>query len=430
MNTKKQNIRREEIGLWDIDLEARILHALCTQETLLADGMALLQKDYFASPTSQRVFEVIQYLYQNNKPVSLVTVYEEAKDLLNKNNEWALIESTFASKLDMQFCSEKLKKLLQARELNSLAEEVQEQIKAKEEISAVIEKTQNKLFTLTTKEQVENILSPKELSVKILDVVADAMDKKSSGGIMTRYKDLNYITNGGFQHGELIIIGAKTGKGKTAFAMNMMHDIAVVQKIPSLYINTEMNDKQMANRWVSILTKDQNITYRKVATGELTDQEFQHIVESLDRLNNSGFYSITVPDLNIDNLVSIARRFKVQTELRVLVVDYVGRMDTTDNKLQEWQVMKTIAKRLKTLAQQLEITVIMLAQINEGEQLEGSKGMKNECDLFGYLREMSEEEKFQFNDKNYCLVVQKNRNGPCGKVPLKFIGEKMLFVGG
>ena len=116
-------------------------------------------------------------------------MYEEAKDLLNKNNEWALIESTFASKLDMQFCSEKLKKLLQARELNQLAEEVQEQIKAKEEISAVIEETQNKLFTLTTKEQVENILSPKELSVKILDVVAEAMDQKSSGGIKTRYKE-------------------------------------------------------------------------------------------------------------------------------------------------------------------------------------------------------------------------------------------------
>jgi len=259
------------------------------------------------------------------------------------------------------------------------------------------------------------------------------MEKKSNGGIKTGYKKLNYAMNGGFLPEQLIILAAKTGKGKTAFALNLMRDIAITQKKEALYINTEMGAEQIDCRFMSILNADEktDFTHSDIASGNITESQSIKITQSLDRMYNSGFYSATVPDLTIQTLVSLARRFKAQKDLKVLVVDYVGRMDTQDQKLKEYQVLKNIAKRLKTLAQELKITVIMLAQITDEDKLEGAKAMKNECDLLGYLREMTggELERHGANGFNYFLAIEKNRDGQAIKVPLKFIGEQMTFVG-
>ena len=416
----------------DIELEGKILNAMCSFAECLDRGVCEIDDDDFSDSLLRHVFKTIRNMYSDSKEITLVTVYEELKNTLSQNkNRWMFVDQSFISSTEFTYLVKRLKDFTKKRRLHALASQIVSGINNGDDTDELLKTVQNNVYAISAEKETAEIVTPKKHAERILETIARNMEHKSNGGISTSYYKLNRAVNGGFQPGELLIIGAKTGKGKTAFAMNLMRDIAVTQKIVSLYINTEMNDEQVDNRWAAILTKQYpELTYGKIATGNMTGEEFNQVVSTLDAMNNSGFYSVNVPDLTIDDVYSISRRFKLQKEIRFLVVDYVGRMETMDPKLQEWQVFKTIAKKLKTLAQQLSITVIMLAQIGEDGRLEGAKAMKNECDLFAYLREMDEDEELKYGKAyNYFMVLDKNRNGPRGMIPLRFIGEKMLFVG-
>ncbi|EAX47540.1 DnaB domain protein helicase, C-terminal domain protein [Thermosinus carboxydivorans Nor1] len=415
----------------DLELEAQVLAAMLNDNECLDSGMALVKKEYFAEPFHRTVFDHVQAMYSAGKHIDAITVYEEIKDIAKgRGVSWMTLKDAFFSSATFEYCVNKLADLYRARRLADLAQKTLKRIQQKDEPEDILKDVEGELYAITMQTSEIKILTPQDHARRMFETLSKRLEKRSNGGICTSYVRLNYATNGGFLPGQLIIIAAQTGKGKTAFAMNLMRDIAIQQKQPALYINTEMSEEQMDCRWMAMLTPEPELTHTKIASGQLTDEESLSVVRALDKMNNSGFYSTTIPDLTLTTLVSTARRFKSRTGMKVLVVDYVGRMDTSDPKLQEWQVYKQIAKRLKTLAQELQITVIMLAQITEDEKLEGARGMKNECDLFACLREMTPDESLSFlQSYNYFLVLDKNRDGRRIKIPLRFIGEKLTFEG-
>ena len=94
-----------------------------------------------------------------------------------------------------------------------------------------------------------------------------------------------------------------------------------------------MNESQLANRWAAILTPDPEITYSALATGALNQLQLMAIGESLNQMHASGFYSLTMPEPSIEDIVNAARRFRTQRQLRVLTIDYLGRLN---NLYEEW----------------------------------------------------------------------------------------------
>jgi replicative DNA helicase len=414
----------------DHETECQAIASMIYDQDCLEKGLTLTP-DHFTNTTAKKILACLKQLHQENIPTGPVAVYDKLKNSGEMfNTEFAIIKDVFCTKLNFDHYLFRLGELLKARRLYQITEQIKRGIIERENIDSILTTVENQIYSLGTSRQDYHIVTPKERAERILDTVAKRMEKKSNGGISTSYLKLNRCLNGGALPGQLIIIAAKTGKGKTAFALNLNRDIAITQKIPSLYVNTEMGEEQIDVREAAILTAGTGITHYDLASGNLTNEQFQRLANELNRTHNGGFYSVTVPDLTINSLLSIARRFKAKIDMKLLTVDYVGRMETQDPKLQEWQVLKTIAKRLKTLAQQLQVTVIMLAQMTDEERLEGARAMKNECDLFGYLREMTPEESAaMLNSYNYVLVVDKNRDGPTGKIPLKFNGETMTFIG-
>jgi replicative DNA helicase len=413
----------------DHETECQAIASMIYDQECLEKGLTLTP-DHFTSTTAKKILACLKQLHQEEVPVGPVSVHDRIKtsgELVN--TEWLILKDIHYTKTSFDYYVQKLNDLQKARRLYQITEQIKRGIIERENIDSILTTVENQIYSLGTSRQDYHIVTPKERAERILDTISKRMEKKSNGGISTSYLKLNRCLNGGALPGQLIIIAAKTGKGKTAFAMNINKDVAITQKIPSLYVNTEMGEEQIDVREAAILTAGTGITHYDLASGNLTNEQFQVLAQHLNRTHNGGFYSVTVPDLTINSLLSIARRFKAKVDMKLLTVDYVGRMETSDPKLQEWQVLKTIAKRLKTLAQQLQVTVIMLAQMTDEERLEGARAMKNECDLFGYLREMTPEESTSLNQYNYVLVVDKNRDGPTGKIPLKFNGETMTFVG-
>ena len=414
----------------DGNLESQVIAAMLSDQQSLDNGMALLRGEDFGEKIYRQIFEHMAVMYNKGLAIDAVTVHQDMKEIVKGyGTTWMLLENGFWANSTLNYSIGKLKELTKARKLAILCQTALQQLKNQESIPDILQNVENQLYSLSAETNEIKIKTPVEHAESMLKTLFKRMERKSNGGIKTSYKKLNYATNGGFLPGQLIILAAKTGKGKTAFALNLMRDIAIAQKQEALYINTEMGDEQIDCRFMALLNNDDksNFTHSDIASGNITDEQSIKITKSLDKMFNSGFYSATVPDLTIQTLISLARRFKSQKSLKVLVVDYVGRMDTQDPKMKEYQVLKNIAKRLKTLAQELKIAVIMLAQITDEDKLEGAKAMKNECDLMAYLREMTQNELDKYTTFNYMLAIEKNRDGQALKIPLRFIGEKMTF---
>jgi len=192
-----------------------------------------------------------------------------------------------------------------------------------------------------------------------------------------------------------------------------------------------MSRQQIALRWASILAEIDHDAIRK---GDINENELSRILNAYSRLGASGFYSYPCPNLTPEKTVSLARKFKVQKNIEIMIIDYIGRMDKMDPRLAEWQVLEQIIKTQKMLAQNLGIAVLCLVQLNPDGTLQGAKRMKNECDLMLKLSPLDQEDLEtdenlrKYRNPNYALYIEKNRDGVSGKrIPIVFDLQKQTM---
>ncbi len=171
----------------------------------------------------------------------------------------------------------------------------------------------------------------------------------------------------------------------------------------------------------------------QLRAGTISDDDFKKIAARLDVLYSGGLHTMTMPDLRIDSVISEIRRHKARYDIRVAIVDYIGRMDYGDAKNKDdWQMLTGASRKLKTLAQEQGITVIMLAQLSESGKLAQASYMSHEADLWLNLRKPNESEDDNFSHRrepwNMILEIRKGRNAPTGIIPIYFYGENLKFT--
>jgi replicative DNA helicase len=230
----------------------------------------------------------------------------------------------------------------------------------------------------------------------------------------------------------LILLTAESGKGKTAFAQNFIAAGCFIRENPTLYINSEMSKQQVILRFASM---DSDTDSEKVKFGEITEEEKQKIFDNMEVINQAPFYHYGCPSLNITKVVSMIRKLHVQKGIRLVILDYIGRMDRVNKDSKEWEELHQICKTLKTIAQELGIAVIIIAQLNDDGNLQAAKRMRNEADILIKLLPMSNDEAVEALSKgykvaaDYWVYLDKNRDGQ-GEVfiPVKFEKSKLQVV--
>ena len=139
-----------------------------------------------------------------------------------------------------------------------------------------------------------------------------------------------------------------------------------------------MSKEQIARRWGSILS---SVALYQLQSGSLTNEQQETVVQAYSRLKKSGFYSYSIPNLTPQKLDVLARKHKLQQDIKLVILDYVGRMEKILPDMSEWQVLEQIIKSMKLLAQNLQVACLVLVQLNPDGTLQGAKRMENECDL-------------------------------------------------
>lgn len=437
-----------EERLSDLESERRVLSSMLHSEEACIEAYDALKIQDFYYPKHQVLFELICSLYEQDIRPTYVELLKEAHKLnLFRDprdiEELKYIVEHFIDEENVRYWIKRVKDKSRLRKFEAFLRRNYQRLMDREvdDVEQLLMEAEEELTNITALEVDDKVDTPYDLAklgyqeVERRFVRYKEIQEKHRGvipldGLTTGFDTLNHITLG-YKPGDLIIVGAQTGHGKTAFALHTALAVAVRQRHNILYLNTEMSRIQIALRWGSILS---NIEQDLIRRGELTESQLSRVLQGYSLLRESGFYSYPCPNLTPEKTISITRKFKVQHDIKLMILDYVGRMDKITNNLAEWQVLEQIVKAQKMLAQNLNIAVMCLVQLNEDGTLQGARRMKNECDLMLKLlpisrEEMEENEELRkYKRANYYLYIDKNRDGIGGVyIPIYFDKAKQTI---
>ena len=251
-------------------------------------------------------------------------------------------------------------------------------------------------------------------------------------GLATRFVDLDAIT-GGFQQSDLIVVAARPGMGKTAFALNVAEE-AGIAAVPSLFITLEMPAEQLGHRLIADIGR---LSMSKIRKGQLTRDEWGEVSGSLDCIRRlpmriSDAYAPTVMQVR-----AMARKARRELGgLGLVVVDYLQLMTGSgDNRAEQ---IASITRGLKALAKELGCVVIALSQLNRQlEQRPNKRPVMSDLRESGAIEQDADLILFVYRDEIYNpnspeagtaeLIIGKHRNGPLGTVRLAYLGENVRF---
>lgn len=433
----------------DPESEKRLLSAMMNSPDACTEVLNRLQDSDFTDKMNRDIFNLIESLFCRNVKPTLVEVLLEGQKLGFINNPQRVDEIKRAADAqideeNLQYWINNVKRNTKGRQLQKIFKDYNSLLN-QGEVETVLSRAEQELFSLQLETETERIITPEEFSkegYKVIEERAKEYRKRQEEnkligevlleGVNTGYETLNKLSLG-YKAGDLIIIGAETGHGKTALALNTTKAGCIDSTGKILYINTEMSRKQIAYRCGAMLA---GVPLQQIRNGSVTNQQLQDIKSEYERLRLSGFTHITIPNLTPSKLITVAKQAKLRYDIDMIIVDYVGRMETLDPRLQEWQMLYQIIKNQKMLAQNLEVACMALVQLNENGSIQGAKKMKNECDLMLKLipcdddecRQVEEKNKKVYEPFNYRIYIEKSRDSASGvSIPLVFDKEKQII---
>ena len=278
----------------------------------------------------------------------------------------------------------------------------------------------------------------------IRQVVMNALEKienaaKASGtvtGIPTGFIDLDYRT-AGLQPSDLILIAARPSMGKTAFVLNIAQYVAFHENLCTAIFSLEMSKEQLVNRLFSL---ESRVDAQALRTGNLSDADWEKLIEGAGTIGNSRLIIDDTPGISISELRSKCRKYKLEHDLKLIIIDYLQLMSgtgrATDSRQQE---ISDISRSLKALARELAVPVIALSQLSRAvEQRPDHRPMLSDLRESGAIEQDADVVMFIYRDDYYNhdselkgiseIIIAKQRNGPIGTVNLVWLPQYTKFA--
>ena len=269
-------------------------------------------------------------------------------------------------------------------------------------------------------------------NLKIIDAAAQNKDKIT--GIPTGFHDLDEKTSG-LQRSDLIIVAARPGMGKTAFALNIAQQSAVKHGTSAIIFSLEMSKEQLGQR---LLAMQARVEMQKLKQGDLDRKDWDRVSLGVDELNNSKIVIDDTPGISLMEMRNKCRRLKAEQGLDLIVVDYLQLMTfegKTDNRQQE---ISALSRNMKLLAREMNCPVILLSQLSRAPELRQDKRpMLSDLRESGSIEQDADIVIFLYRDDYYnentekpgvCEVnIAKHRSGPTDKIELTWVSRYTKF---
>jgi replicative DNA helicase len=418
--------------------------------TIIPKAIEKLAAGYFYIPAHRIIFEALLHLYKT-RPEGKLDLIVLNTELSNQGTLDAvggpktiadLLDDVPTTALFDDYAEFLKEKFILRRIIQDCTECVTEAYDGPESSTNVLDSVEKKVLRI--RDETTQQKGIEEMRVHVLKVIQSIDDMYNSdgnsGGIMTEFHDLDEMTNG-FHGGEMIVIAARPSMGKTSFAMNIVENIAIRKNnpIPVAVFSLEMTSESLVQR---LLCSRAKVQMQKLRGGFLSKADFPKLMQVAGQLAEAPIWIDDTPGLTINELQAKARRLKQQHGIRMIMIDYlqllkapdVGRKDGREKEIAE------ISGGIKGIAKELDIPVIVLAQLNRNPDSRGGKprmsdlresgSIEQDADLIGLLMRAEvyaddEEKESLYGEAEF--IIAKQRNGPTGEVPLTFHKEFMRF---
>ena len=426
-----------------LEAEQSVIGSMIMDREAIVVASELICGEDFYNKSYGVLFDSMVELNDQGQPVDLVTLQNrlKEKDVPPEISSLEFIRDLITAvptSANIKYYTNIVAEKAMLRRLIRLMEEIANNCYAgKDSMEVIMEETEKKVFNLVQRRSTGDY-------VPIREVVMNAMDKiekasHNSGGvtgIATGFIDLDYRT-AGMQPSDLVLIAARPSMGKTAFVLNIAQYVAFHSGECVAIFSLEMSKEQLVNRLFAMESK---VDSQHLRTGNLSDMEWEKLIESAGMIGQSKLIIDDTPGISIADMRSKCRKFKLEMDLKMIIIDYLQLMSGsgrgTDSRQQE---ISDISRSLKALARELQVPVLALSQLSRAvEQRPDHRPMLSDLRESGAIEQDADVVMFIYRDDYYNhdtekkgiaeINIAKQRNGPIGTIDLVWLPEFTKFA--
>ena len=431
----------------NIEAEKSVLAACLLNQEAVEEVATKLKPENFFRPAHRIVFESVLDLYVRHIPVDQISVAEnlhgtgQLEAIGGKAYLVELADNTFAltnwrTHADIVKRTSILRDLVYASaQINALAYD------APDDLDVVVEEAEKTLFNVTEKRVSSDFVKMDSLLTDAFEEITKLAEQKNQmAGVPSGFKDVDALFHG-FRGGDLVILAARPGVGKTSFALNLAVNAAKAG-VTVAFLSLEMSALQLVQR---ILCSEAKVNLSRLRSGQVAESDWGAIADASNTLSKLDMYIDDTPSLSILELRAKARRELRGKEKGLIVVDYLQLMQPPTVRRDGNRAVEVaeISRGLKVLAKEMDMPVIALSQLSRAVEMRGKKrpmlsdlresgSIEQDADIVMFIDRSMDEAEAESDGRPDLgtaeLIVAKHRNGPTRDIQLAFNAEYTKFM--
>lgn len=430
----------------NVEAEMSVLGVVFLNSHAMEKIMENITEDMFFVDAHKKIFQALVELYKSNTPIDITTVKNELDKQKNLNAIGGIdylteVISSVVTSANLDYYIEIVKeKATRRRLIDTATNIITDAYNEEEGLTKLLDSSEQKLLNVIRTRKTSEF-KPISEALREAHENLERMSKNRSAvtGLSTGFVDLDKAT-AGLHEGELIILAARPGMGKTAFALNIATNAAMTTDKAVAIFNLEMSAEQLVNRMISAVGQ---IEGDKLKTGMLNDNDWKRYTEAMSELADTNIYIEDDVSVTASEIKAKCRRLATSPKgLGLVVIDYL-QLVTTGGRVESRQVeVSEISRAFKTMAMELKVPVIALAQLSRNAErresnqprladLRESGSIEQDADLVLFLnRQDYFEAKTAENKSNIVpvdVIIAKHRRGGTGLFQILFELNKSCF---
>ena len=421
--------------------EQSVLGGMLLSKDAIADVVESLRASDFYKPAHETIYEAILSLYGHGSPADAITVADELKKRgeLTRVGGASYIHTLIASvptAANAQYYAEIVKEHAIMRRLIEAGTKIAQLGYANEtEVDTLVDQAQAEIYAVTDGNAKEDYVSFSEALEETINEI-DANSNRPDGvyGVPTDFIEFDELT-GGLHGGQMIVIAARPGVGKSTLALDIARSAAIHHQMTTVFFSLEMSRTELAMR---ILSAEGKISMGRLKKGDLDTEGWTNLATLQGRIDSAPLFIDVSPNMTLMEIRAKCRRLKQRNDLKLVVLDYLQLMSSGKKVESRQQEVSEFSRSLKLLAKELDVPVIALSQLNRGSEqrtdkrpmvsdLRESGSIEQDADMVILLHreDMYNPDSERVGEAD--MIIAKHRGGPTRTIPLAFSGKYSRF---
>ena len=425
----------------DVLAEQSAIGGMLLSKDATADVLEAVKSTDFYVPKHSVIFEAILSLYSHGEPIDVIAVADELTKTGQLTRAGGIdylhsLTSTVPTAANAGYYAEIVAERSVLRRLVEAGTRIVQMGYASEgEVTELVNHAQSEIYGVMGDEGQNDYVPLSEAVTSALDEIekAQGLDGQMIG-VPTGFAELDELTNG-LKAGQMIIIAARPGMGKSTLALDFARSAAIKHDMPAAFFSLEMGRSEIA---LKLLSAESNIHMTKLRKGNVESRDWKTLAQVRGRIHDAPLYIDDSPNMTLVEIRAKCRRLKQQKGLKMVVIDYLQLMSSGKKVESRQQEVSEFSRSLKLLSKELQVPVIALSQLNRNAEarsdrkpqisdLRESGSIEQDADMVMLLhREDAYDRDVRPGEAD--LIIAKHRGGPTKTIPLAFHGHLQRFA--